>query len=125
MSRPGSSKDAKLPLPPHIANPRTRLLHDNVSDNGTFSPIGSLPSSAGSSVRSGRLGGGGSSPAGNHKQNWRQRAATTTNLAEEAGVKYPWLMYMSYYIPCISWVGRYEWSFFVGDLAAGSKFRCC
>ncbi|KAF8532838.1 sulfate transporter family-domain-containing protein [Trichophaea hybrida] len=128
MSRPGSSKDAKLP-PPHFANPRTRLLYDNVSDNGTFSPFGgSLPSSAGSSVRSGRIGGGGGSGGGNggsgsgggtQKQNWRQRAATTTNLAEEAGVKYPWLMYMSYYIPCIAWVRRYEWSHLVGDIAAG------
>jgi len=121
MSWPGSSKNpsAAASKPHHrAADPRARLLqelNDNASDNGTFTPIGSRPASSDDSVRS---GGGGSAP----KRSWLQRATTTTVLAEEAGVKRPWLMYLSYYIPCIAWVQKYQWSFFMGDVAAGSEF---
>ena len=119
MSLPGSSKDTSAASKPHhrAIDQRTRLLqglHDNASDNGTFTPIDSRPASPGDSVRSGS---GGLPP----KRTWLERATTTTVLAEEAGVKRPWLMYLSYYIPCIAWVQKYQWSFFMGDVAAGSK----
>ncbi|KAI5809265.1 sulfate transporter family-domain-containing protein [Pyronema omphalodes] len=102
MSPPGSSKGVKPPGRP--ADPRTRLLAEYTqdADNGTFS---SRPTSPGGSVSSG--------------SNWFKRATTTATLAEGAGVKHPWLMYLSYYIPCIGWVGHYQWSFLIGDIAAG------
>lgn len=105
MSPPGSSKGVKPPGKP--ADPRTRLLSEYTqdADNGTFS---SRPTSSGGSVSSGL--------------NWFKRATTTATLAEGAGVKHPWLMYLSYYIPCIGWVGHYQWSFLIGDVAAGSMF---
>jgi hypothetical protein len=125
---PGSSISPKLSA--HHAhnhpNPRTRLLSelysDNISDNGTFStPIGSprpgSPVDCTSSIRSGRSG---RAVSIRNKPGWVRRATMTTNIAEEAGVKRPWLMYLSYYIPCIAWVGHYQWSFLVGDVAAGS-----
>ena len=141
MSRPAatSSKDAKQPAlaagattaatppttAPHLADPRTRLLsefHEHyVSDNGTFAP-GSCPSSRGSSIRSAAGAGAGVGPGSGaaSKRGWMKRAATTAELAEGAGVKHPWLMYLSYYIPCIAWIGHYEWGHLMGDFAAGS-----
>ena len=140
MSRPTStsSKDAKQPgaattaaatapataptTTPHLADPRTRLLselHDrSASDHGTFTlgGAGSCQSSRSSSIRSAPGTGAGAGA----KRGWMKRAVTTTELAEGAGVKHPWLMYLSYYIPCIAWVGHYQWSLLLGDFAAGS-----
>ena len=138
MSRPAatSSKDLKQPAlaagattsatapttAQHLADPRTRLLSDYVSDNGTFAPGSCQSSSRGSSIRSGAGAGAGAGPGSGaaSKRGWMKRAATTAELAEGAGVKHPWLMYLSYYIPCIAWVGHYEWSHLLGDFAAGS-----
>ncbi|PWW73953.1 hypothetical protein C7212DRAFT_283826 [Tuber magnatum] len=105
-------------------NPLTRLLRDSegTPDHGTFtsqdfrdSRPGSprvIPVTTGSEppdLRSGLSGRG----------TFLKRATATAELAENAGVKRPWLMYMSYYIPCIGWVGRYKWSFLLGDVVAG------
>lgn len=111
----GSYKDATRPP----AHPRTRLLHDDAySDNGTFTPIASRPvSPGGSDSHSDQPSSTGGSVL--RRSKWLTRTAATTSVAEEAGVKRPWLMYVSYYVPVIAWVGRYEWSFLVGDVAAG------
>ncbi|KAA8906629.1 putative sulfate transporter [Sphaerosporella brunnea] len=113
MSPPGSSTGSSAPMKRPL-DPRARLLseefHDGIADHGTFSPtsIGSRPESpSGGSVRSGFTPG------------FIKRAAATAERAEEAGVKRPWLMYMSYYIPCIAWVQQYKMWYLIGDIAAG------
>jgi hypothetical protein len=97
------------------ADPRTRLLAElpdgGAGDHGTFS----RPESSNSSIRSGGR------PPTLPTPSWIKRAVTTTERAEEAGVKRPWLMYLSYYIPCIAWVQQYKMQYLVGDVAAGSK----
>ena len=110
----GSSRNSPAPRP-HYADPRTRLLSElnDSADNGTFTSGSSRPSSPGS-TRSGPT----------LKPGLLNRAATTISRAEEAGVRHPWLMYMSYYVPSISWVAAYEWRFLPGDIAAGSMLRC-
>lgn len=112
----------------HDADPLTRLLRDSEgsADHGTFtsqhfrdSRPGSprvVPTTTGpeptDSIRLGL-----SRPA-----TFLKRATATAELAENAGVKRPWLMYMSYYIPCIGWIGRYKWSYLLGDVVAGGLF---
>lgn len=112
--------------PRSAADPRTRLLSQAASpatstEHGTFrfepSPSGSRPSSP--SVRTS------ANPSNALRAvlpstSWLKRAATTTELARESGVRHPRVMYASYYIPSIAWIGRYEWSYLVGDVVAGS-----
>lgn len=50
-----------------------------------------------------------------------KRKTTTARMAEEAGVTRPWLMYASYYIPSIGWIGNYQWSYLLGDVVAGGE----
>ncbi|KAL7267126.1 hypothetical protein RUND412_010299 [Rhizina undulata] len=116
--------------PQHEPNPLTRLLAEELpgssasSHHGTFAPRpGSAASSHDSlpprelaeSVRSGFSGRFG--PKG--PRGWLNRAFTTAYIAEGAGVKWPWLRYISYYIPCIGWMRKYRVEYLVGDLVAG------
>ena len=113
-SRPGKSHQDP--------NPLTRLLRETEGSHGTFdinnSRPGSpfiVPATSGleptDSILGGRLG-----------PSLLKRATATAELAEGAGVKRPWLMYLSYYIPCIAWIGRYRWNYFIGDLVAGGWY---
>lgn len=121
MSGPSGSRPRGEP------NPLTRLLvqrRDNASDHGTFSSddetrpgtpqVSGSGSGEGSihSTTEARLGG----------SILLKRKTTTARMAEEAGVTRPWLMYASYYIPSIGWVGKYQWSFLLGDVVAGGEF---
>ncbi|TGZ78589.1 hypothetical protein EX30DRAFT_359787 [Ascodesmis nigricans] len=54
-----------------------------------------------------------------HKPTWLSRATTTTRLATTLGVERPWLMYLSYYIPVLSWSRSYRLSYLPGDITAG------
>lgn len=45
----------------------------------------------------------------------------TKILGEEYGVKNPRLTYWMYYIPGLSWMSRYEKSYLLGDVIAGSE----
>lgn len=135
--------------PRHNPNPLTRLLsehvdpvHDGPCNHGTFSPrpissgsqgpyspvlrplaFSGLSPSLGpsasnhlgletdsiSSGRGGRLGSWGIKP-------------NTADLAKHHGVKNPTLMYLSYYVPCVSWIGNYRLSYLPGDIIAGSEY---
>lgn len=113
MSTPSGSR------PSRGANPLTRLLavDGNTSDHGTFtsSDDDTRPGTPVASVHLGpevRMGGG----------ILLKRKTTTARMAEEAGVTRPWLMYASYYIPSIGWLGTYQWSYLLGDVVAGSEF---
>ncbi|KAG9247070.1 sulfate transporter family-domain-containing protein [Calycina marina] len=46
------------------------------------------------------------------------RRSTTGRLAEEAGIKNTWKMYLSYYIPFLGWIPQYRWMHLRGDLVA-------
>lgn len=120
MSPAGSSKNSPKLQPKDSRRPpdlRTSLLSTrDTSDLGTFTvPSSPVNESANESVL------GESVRSGSSKKGWLHRAATTTALAEDAGVRRPWLMYISYYIPFIAWVGEYQWSFLLGDVVAGGK----
>lgn len=118
MSTPSGSRPSRGA---HQPNPLTRLLAErsdgNTSDHGTFtsSDDETRPGTPVASMHSGsevRMGGG----------ILLKRKTTTTRMAQEAGVTRPWLMYASYYIPSIGWMGTYQWSYLVGDVVAGGKF---
>lgn len=125
---PTMSNPSKSGRPHHDPNPFTRLLRDSEgsTDHGTFTSQHFRDSRPGSprvvpvttgleptdSIRIGLSARG----------TFLKRATATAELAENAGVKRPWLMYMSYYIPCIGWVGRYKWSYLLGDVVAGGLF---
>lgn len=118
MSTPSGSRPSRGANEP---NPLTRLLAARLdgdsSDHGTFtsSDDETRPGTPVASVSSGpevRMGGG----------ILLKRKTTTARMAQEAGVTRPWLMYASYYIPSIGWMGTYQWSYLVGDVVAGSEF---
>lgn len=118
MSTPSGSRPPRSANQP---NPLTRLLaahpDGNSSDHGTFtsSDDETRPGTPVASVNSTpevRMGGG----------ILLKRKTTTARMAEEAGVTRPWLMYASYYIPSIGWMGTYQWSYLLGDVVAGSEF---
>ncbi|RWA05674.1 hypothetical protein EKO27_g9430 [Xylaria grammica] len=44
--------------------------------------------------------------------------ATSSALAERHGVEYSWSMFLSYYIPCLTWIRQYKRSWLTGDLTA-------
>lgn len=116
MSTPSGSRPSR---DAHQPNPLTRLLavDGNTSDHGTFtsSDDETRPGTPVASVHLGpevRMGGG----------ILLKRKTTTARMAEEAGVTRPWLMYASYYIPSIGWMGTYQWSYLLGDVVAGGEF---
>jgi MFS superfamily sulfate permease-like transporter len=47
-----------------------------------------------------------------------KKMATSSALAERHGVKDSWWMYLSYYIPCLTWMSQYRWSWLKGDFTA-------
>ncbi|KAJ6258275.1 Prestin [Drechslerella dactyloides] len=49
----------------------------------------------------------------------RRRKMSTVELARFSGVKYPWLMYLSYYVPALKWIPHYDLKFLAGDIVAG------
>ena len=132
---------APPPLHPHPRNPhpstRTRLLpvqffdqhpvHDGPCNHGTFSPVptqspprGASPQGGSSrqSVRSTGSAGGVGSASGSGVG---LMGGKTKILGEEYGVKNPRLTYWMYYIPGLSWMGRYQRDYLLGDIIAGSE----
>ncbi|KAH0612518.1 uncharacterized protein H6S33_008898 [Morchella sextelata] len=113
MSDPSGSRAPKGSEP----NPFTRLLaprfDGNNSDHGTFSSDDdtrpTTPLILGATSSEVRMGGG----------ILLKRKTTTARMAQEAGVKRPWLMYASYYIPSIGWMREYDRSCLLGDVVAG------
>ncbi|RFU28440.1 hypothetical protein B7463_g7873, partial [Scytalidium lignicola] len=103
--------------------------HPGPCNHGTFSP--SLDGSRASSIRSGYRGsqptdavvdeqgglfgtltgyfGTKNGPAAGKKK------STTNHLAEQAGITNTRTMYLAYYIPSLTWIGQYKWSYLRGD----------
>jgi len=44
--------------------------------------------------------------------------STTQWLAKQHGIEMSWMMYLSYYVPFINWIGQYRSSYVRGDLVA-------
>ncbi|KAI0007683.1 sulfate transporter family-domain-containing protein [Xylariaceae sp. FL0662B] len=107
--------------------------HDGPCDHGTFSPRVSSPPPIGemsdmhasstadsdSSLRSGELQG----LMGTWKKTLSDRMksktmANSSALAEQYGIRDNWVMYLGYYIPCLTWLRQYRWSWLKGDLTA-------
>lgn len=115
MSLPSGSRAPR----PSEPNPFTRLLSprfdSNNSDHGTFSSDDdtrpTTPLILGATTSEVRMGGG----------ILLKRKTTTARMAQEAGVKRPWLMYASYYIPSVGWMREYDRSCLLGDVVAGGR----
>ena len=48
----------------------------------------------------------------------RRHLSATQWLAKQHGIEMSWMMYLSYYVPLINWIGQYRWSYVRGDLVA-------
>ncbi|KAI1431469.1 sulfate transporter family-domain-containing protein [Xylaria sp. CBS 124048] len=47
-----------------------------------------------------------------------KKMAQSSALAEQHGIEDSWWMYLSYYIPCLTWIHAYRWRWLQGDLIA-------
>lgn len=107
-------------------------IHDGPCDHGTFSPRATSPpprfgnpdADAGSVDDS-----DGSTPSSETllKRSWKKtfsnrvkskKMTTSSNLAHQHGVEDSWGMYLSYYIPFLTWIRQYKWSWLKGDFTA-------
>ncbi|KAJ2905500.1 sulfate transporter 4.1 [Zalerion maritima] len=61
------------------------------------------------------------------RQSWKKKLAKrmksktmnhTSHIAEEAGIEDSWTMYLSYYVPFLTWMRQYKFGFLKGDLVA-------
>ncbi|KAI1078023.1 sulfate transporter family-domain-containing protein [Whalleya microplaca] len=108
-------------------------VHDGPCDHGTFSPRASSPppGPSMSDVDAGSTAESTSSLPSNESQglkgNWkktlssRMKSKTMANssaLAEQYGIRDNWVMYLGYYIPCLTWLRQYKWSWLKGDFTA-------
>ncbi|KAI0164577.1 sulfate transporter 4.1 [Xylariaceae sp. FL1272] len=122
---------------PESAHETTSLLpehaHDGPCNHGTFSPRATTPplrDLPNESERDSMLDSEGSlfsSETPLLKGAWRKtfsnkmkskKMATSSALAERHGFEDSWLMYLSYYIPCLTWMRQYKWSWLKGDMTA-------
>ncbi|KAI1349502.1 sulfate transporter family-domain-containing protein [Xylaria sp. FL0043] len=137
-----SSRPARRPETPVLLRDETSSLlhgpraHDGPCNHGTFSPRATSPRSRCSRADdddegTSLLGSDGSAtlseiapPSGGW---WRRtfssmvktrKMATSSALAQRHGVEYSWFMFLSYYIPCLTWMRQYRWSWLTGDLTA-------
>lgn len=111
--------------------------HDGPCNHGTFSPRPSSPTSILSSEQSlmtsessssrlvdnllGTITGNSGDPSWRRKLARRIRSKkmhTSQELAREHGIRDSPLMYLSYYIPCLTWMSQYKRSYLKGDLIA-------
>ncbi|KAL8297643.1 hypothetical protein RB597_007276 [Gaeumannomyces tritici] len=116
---------------------RGEQVHEGPCNHGTFSPRPSSPTtsilssvpSITPSESSVLLQDGVTVPAAgaagdpNWRRNWAKRIrsrkmANSTALAEQHGIKDSTLMYLSYYIPCVTWMSQYKRSYLKGDFIA-------
>ncbi|KAI0908279.1 putative sulfate transporter [Ustulina deusta] len=114
--------------------PRGRA-HDGPCNHGTFSPRATSPplrEFQAESERTSLLGSDGSAtlgetppppPAGRWRRTFSKmvkskKMATSSALAQQHGVDYSWSMFLSYYVPCLTWMRQYKWSWLTGDLTA-------
>ncbi|KAI0394132.1 sulfate transporter 4.1 [Xylariaceae sp. FL0594] len=124
--------------PNHQNTETTSLLtheqaHDGPCNHGTFSPRAMSPPlrdiQPGCEADSllGSEGSGGSSETPLFGGRWRRvlsnkfkskKMATSSALAERHGFEDSWWMYFSYYVPCLTWMSRYQWSWLQGDFTA-------
>ncbi|KAI0416500.1 sulfate transporter family-domain-containing protein [Xylaria grammica] len=130
------SRSWEDPLPRGV-DETTSLLHERVHDgpcnHGTFSPRAASPPLRHlhtESERASLLGSDGSAtlgeappPGGPLKKAFsrlikNKKMATSSALAERHGVEYSWSMFLSYYIPCLTWIRQYKRSWLTGDLTA-------
>ncbi|KAH7324904.1 sulfate transporter family-domain-containing protein [Stachybotrys elegans] len=109
---------------------RDAPVHDGACDHGTFSPRPSSPTglrqaslfSDGSETP---VSGVGSTdrPDDDWKRWLKKRMRTkkmgqTRHLARQAGFQDTALMYLSYYVPCLTWMSQYKLSYLQGDMVA-------
>ncbi|KAI1809244.1 sulfate transporter 4.1 [Poronia punctata] len=118
-------------------NENTSLLyhehaHGGPCSHGTFSPRATSPLRDLRTISEEEplLGSGGSSSPGEHSTWTRvfsnkisnkiksKKMATSSALAERHGVQDSWWMYISYYVPCLTWISQYRWSWLKGDFTA-------
>lgn len=154
MSRPNTPRAPSTTNPKNpTARTRLLLgyadppVHDGPCNHGTFSPMPQVSPPGGASPALGpsRLAGdrdrdrdrdrdsirsdvsGNGSGSGSRSGGaWTLMGGgkTTQALAEQHGVKNPTLTYWMYYIPGLSWMGRYKWEYLLGDTVAGGEFVC-
>ncbi|KAI9894050.1 MAG: hypothetical protein M1814_004820 [Vezdaea aestivalis] len=79
-------------------------------DQGSGDATSTAREIMGDAVMDGILG------AGNGKA--KNKMSTTQRLASKHGVKNTRLMYLGYYVPFLTWIKQYRWSFLQGDLIA-------
>ena len=142
MSRPSTPRAPGSQVPnPKNPTVRTRLLHqctdlpphEGPCNHGTFSPMpqpsppgGTSPALGPSRLLGDResIGSAGSGGvSGTNRWPLMGGGKTTQTLAERHGVKNPTLVYWMYYIPGLSWMGRYERSYLLGDMVAGGEYQ--
>lgn len=107
--------------------------HGHGHGHGTFSPRTLSPPLRGIHVESERASladSEGSLPASETrflKGTWKKtlsnkfkskKMATSSALAERHGFEDSWWMYISYYVPCLTWMSQYQWSWLKGDFVA-------
>ncbi|KAH8809162.1 sulfate transporter family-domain-containing protein [Xylogone sp. PMI_703] len=102
--------------------------HPGPCNHGTFSPH--LRESRASSIRSGFAGSGPidaivdeqgglfGSITGFFGSSSGKKRSTTHYLAEQAGITNTRTMYLAYYIPSLTWVRQYRWSYLRGDFVS-------
>ncbi|KAF2972497.1 hypothetical protein GQX73_g1045 [Xylaria multiplex] len=136
--KPGYSPNSE-PESPSLPDPdeTTSLFlhhraHDGPCNHGTFSPRAVSPPlrhGHAESERTSLLGSDGSATLGEfpppgilrkalYRMMKNKKMATSSALAERHGVEYSWSMFLSYYIPCLTWMRQYQWSWLTGDLTA-------
>ncbi|KAI0965791.1 putative sulfate transporter [Xylaria arbuscula] len=136
----GTGSFTGRPIPALLYDETSSLLggvgggraHDGSYTHGTFSPRAVTPplqyshaESEGTSLLGSDSATLGEAPP--PLARWRRtfskmvkskKSATSSALAERHGVEYSWFMFLSYYIPCLTWMRQYRWSWFTGDLTA-------
>ncbi|KAL0945020.1 sulfate transporter [Colletotrichum truncatum] len=136
--RAGSSLPRPHTFPPTES---TSLLQNVLIDNpgsyanGTFSPRPASPTASARSADFDRPSSSASSipildsmlTTITGDDHWRKRfirsikskkMTTSRTLAEQAGFQDTLWMYLSYYIPLLTWLPQYKWSYLKGDLVA-------
>ncbi|KAI0508833.1 sulfate transporter family-domain-containing protein [Xylaria bambusicola] len=109
--------------------------HDGPCNHGTFSPRAVSPPLQhlhAESERNSLLGSEASDAVSENQSStprklWKRafsrviknkKMATSSALAQRHGIEYSWSMFLSYYIPCLTWMRQYQWSWLIGDLTA-------
>ncbi|KFA45536.1 hypothetical protein S40293_06580 [Stachybotrys chartarum IBT 40293] len=127
------------PAPRALASEFTPLLvgtetcvHEGPCNHGTFSPRPSSPAAGRRTTSlfsdvSDTLQSTTASSIDKRDKDWKRwlkkrittkKMGHSRQLAEQAGFQDTPLMYMSYYIPCLTWMSQYKASYIQGDLVA-------